>query len=83
MIAKYLNNNSQIRMEIIGHTDQKGSNKYNDKLSLKRAKSVYKYLIKQNVNKSRLDVNSFGEYQLAGDIDQYNRRVEFKVIEFK
>ena len=83
MIARYLNNNSQIRMEIIGHTDQKGSNKYNDTLSLKRAKSVYKYLVKQNVNKSRLEVNSFGEYQLAGDIDQYNRRVEFKLIEFK
>lgn len=83
IIARYLNNNSQIGMEILGHTDQKGSNKYNDKLSLKRAKSVYKYLIKQNVNKSRLFVKSFGENQLAGDIDQYNRRVEFKVIDFK
>lgn len=76
-IAEILINNQNFNIEIIGHTDQKGSESYNNKLSEKRAESVHKYLTKLKVSKKRLSVKSFGETQLAGDIDQYNRRVEF------
>ena len=50
------------------------------KLSKRRANSVYKYLIDQGVEKTRLSIKAFGESQNASSSHDENRRVEFKVI---
>src|SRR5690606_8163880 len=48
-VAKGLVSQKDLRVEIAGHTDSKGSNAYNQKLSQSRAASVKSYLISQGV----------------------------------
>lgn len=84
-IVRLLQNNSNIRIEISGHTDNVGSDKTNLKLSNDRAKSVVAYLIKKGIPESRLEYKGYGESQpIAGNDTpegrSQNRRVEFKVI---
>ena len=52
------------RIEVIGHTDSVGSNKYNDNLSKKRAKSVYDYLVATSINEERLSYSGMGKREL-------------------
>ncbi len=54
MLVQLLNDNPQIRVEIGSHTDGLGSEKFNYKLSKRRAQSVVRYLIEQGVLASRL-----------------------------
>lgn len=67
---------------IAGHTDSKGSEAYNLKLSLKRAHSVKDWLTQNAGLESKfMDVHGFGEAQLVAPNDtaagrQQNRRVE-------
>ncbi|HSQ46613.1 MAG TPA: OmpA family protein [Lutibacter sp.] len=53
----------EMTIEIGAHTDARGTNKYNMKLSKKRAKSVMDYLISQGISDSRLKSEGFGESQ--------------------
>ncbi len=48
-------------IEIQGHTDSVGSDSYNQGLSVKRAKSVQKYLKSKDIATSRLTTRGFGE----------------------
>jgi outer membrane protein OmpA-like peptidoglycan-associated protein len=71
-------------IEIQGHTDNVGSNSYNQGLSVKRAKSVYKYLKSKDISASRLKARGFGEEvpKYSNDTDEgraQNRRVEFLI----
>ena len=51
-----------VRVEVDGHTDSMGTDAYNQKLSERRAKGVYDYLIAHGVDASRLDgPKGFGE----------------------
>ncbi len=43
-----------LRVEVAGHTDSKGTEAYNQKLSERRARVVYDYLVKNGVDASRL-----------------------------
>ena len=72
---------------ITGHTDNKGTNDYNQKLSERRAQSVVEYLITSHgINSDRMIAKGFGETQPIADNDTElnrfkNRRVEFVRIE--
>jgi len=74
-----------VHVEVDGHTDSKGTDAYNQKLSERRAKGVYDYLTAHGVEASRLDgPKGFGESQPIDTNDtaagrQRNRRVELKV----
>ncbi len=60
-IANYLINNPQLgSFIIVGHTDNRGKSKVNKKLSLKRAKSVKRVLVKFGVSAKRLSVEGRG-----------------------
>ena len=77
-------NYNQINVDIVGHTDQVGSDKYNDKISLQRAESVKKYLIAKGVDASRIITIGKGKRDLLFKGKDptsrfYNRRIEFKV----
>jgi OmpA-OmpF porin, OOP family len=60
-VVKVLNDYPNISLSIEGHTDSRGSNKYNQRLSTRRAAAVMKYLVKHGINKSRLTSRGFGE----------------------
>ncbi len=72
-----------ITVEVGGHTDSKGSNQYNNNLSMKRAQAVKRHLVQNyGVNSHALTTRGYGEHS---PIDtnttpagrQLNRRVEF------
>lgn len=84
-VAKGLVSQKDLRVEIAGHTDSKGSNAYNQKLSQSRAASVKSYLISQGVAPGQLVSKGYGEVQpvATNDTDEgraQNRRVEFRVL---
>ena len=84
-LYEILKDNPKISIEIGGHTDDQGSEQYNQKLSESRAQSVINYLIEKGINKSRLTAVGYGKAApvVPNDSDEnraYNRRVEFKVL---
>jgi len=84
-LYKILADNPEMKIEISGHTDDKGSDEYNRKLSDNRAKSVLTYLVNKGIDSSRLTSVGFGETQpvienLNDENRAINRRVEFKVL---
>lgn len=71
-------------IEIQGHTDDKGSDDYNLKLSQNRADAVKKYLISKGIVADTITSKGFGESVplVANDTvanREKNRRVEFKI----
>ena len=84
-IKKFLNNYGSVINEylVVGHTDTKGTNKYNLSLSIKRAEVVKEVLINYGINQSSIKILGKGEESLAvetpDDTKQpANRRVEIK-----
>ncbi|MDR0724548.1 MAG: OmpA family protein [Prevotellaceae bacterium] len=85
-LLNFLGQNPEIKIEISAHTDDVGSNEYNFRLSDKRAESVIKFLISNNVDKNRVLSKGYGELKplVPNDSDENrakNRRVEIKIIE--
>src|SRR5690349_17623273 len=79
-----LNKYPDTNLEIQGHTDNKGSETYNQDLSVRRANSVAAYLESHNISSNRITTKGFGEtapkYNNDTDSNQAkNRRVEFLV----
>lgn len=60
-LVKLLSENPGINIQINSHTDTRGNDKYNEKLSRGRANSVVEYLIEKGIDKSRLSSKGFGE----------------------
>ncbi|RME15667.1 MAG: hypothetical protein D6799_05755 [Bacteroidetes bacterium] len=84
-VVELMQQNANIKVEISGHTDSKGSDDYNMKLSQARAKSVVDYILSKGIEPKRLIAKGYGETQPIDTNDteegrQNNRRVEFKVI---
>jgi OOP family OmpA-OmpF porin len=73
------------RYIIFGHTDTKGSSKYNMKLSIKRAESVKKALLDYGITPDDISILGKGENELAIDTPDNtkhpaNRRAEVKIL---
>ena len=83
-LVSYLQQNS-LRIEIGGHTDNQGSDEYNDRLSENRAKAVYDYLVQKGIPANRLQYKGYGMRVPVADNSTEegraaNRRTEFKII---
>jgi peptidoglycan-associated lipoprotein len=84
-LLKLLNDNPTIVIQIGSHTDTNGTERYNIKLSDRRAKSVVDFLRQKGIPKERLFSFGFGEsdpmiYPELSDADeQANRRTEFRI----
>jgi outer membrane protein OmpA-like peptidoglycan-associated protein len=84
-VVKLLSENPAIEIEMSAHTDSRGSDEYNFKLSDNRAKSVMDYIISKGIDSSRITSHGYGETKpvTTNDTDegrQLNRRVEFKIL---
>ena len=87
-LVKFLKQNPGIKVEISAHTDDLGSEQYNQKLSLRRANAVVEYLKEHGISPDRMIAIGYGESRplVPNDSDEHramNRRVEFKIIEIK
>lgn len=91
MVFQTLSENPEMIVEVRGHTDAKGSDDYNQKLSDERAAAAIKYLIDKGVTNARLQPKGLGEKEPAAENEkadgadnpdgrQLNRRVEFKIV---
>lgn len=83
-IIQLMSENTTIQLLINGHTDNTGSLKINEKLSLSRAKVVMNYLIKKGISASRLTAKGFAYSMPVADNSTAkgratNRRVEMVV----
>lgn len=84
-VALMLKSFPEMRIKIIGHTDDKGSDEYNDRLSLNRSKSVARYLNSKGIAMDRMETEGFGEkYPIDTNETEEgcfnNRRVEIEVL---
>nr|WP_311470549.1 OmpA family protein [uncultured Porphyromonas sp.] len=83
--AANLKVNDQTDLLIIGHTDNTGSDRINDPLSLNRASSVRTFLAGQGVSSSRMRVEGKGSHEPVADNStaagrKENRRVEVYIL---
>jgi outer membrane protein OmpA-like peptidoglycan-associated protein len=84
-LAKLLQENAGIKIEISGHTDNKGDPTANQVLSENRAKQVLNYLISNGIDKNRLTAKGYGSTIPIASNDseegrKQNRRTEFKIL---
>ncbi len=84
-ILDFLNKNKKLSVELSGHTDDQGSDEYNQELSEMRAKAVYEYLVLHGIDKNRMTFIGYGEEQPIESNDNpegraNNRRTEMKII---
>lgn len=89
-LKKLMEENPQYIIEIGSHTDARGSDHYNQRLSQRRAEAVVRWLSDKGISRSRLVARGYGEQINVNDCvnnvpctereHQMNRRTEFKVI---
>jgi len=89
-IVMALQSNIDIKVDISAHTDSKGSEEDNLKLSELRAKAVVNYFVANGISATRLSAKGFGESKIrnrcknnidCGELEHaLNRRVEFKIL---
>ena len=83
--AAILQRNADIRVEIQGHADERGSTEYNLALGERRANSVVQYLVAAGIATNRLKTVSYGEERpLSNEASEQawskNRRCEFVIV---
>ena len=88
-LIEIIKENKDINVQVVSHTDERGSEAYNIKLSQDRAKSTVDYLTKNGVDPERLSFEGKGESLLINDCTsgcsdeehEENRRSEFKILD--
>ncbi len=87
-VIRLLNENKALKIEIASHTSSGAKDEYNIILSEHRAKNIYEYLIKKNVDAKKISFKGYGslepliynfEAQQKNGNDA-NRRIEFRII---
>ena len=88
-IILVLNTNKQLKIEIGAHTDSKGSDAQNMKLSEMRAKTVKDYISSSGIDVKRISARGYGESKLLNNCGDNqpcseleharNRRIEFNI----
>ena len=83
----------ELKIHATSHTDSRGSDAYNMKLSIKRAKATVDYLVSHGIDRSRLSYKGYGETQLVNrcsngvkcseEEHQANRRTDFTIANEK
>jgi outer membrane protein OmpA-like peptidoglycan-associated protein len=95
-LVNIMKENPTMEIELSSHTDQRGTDTYNEKLSQCRAESAVSYIVNKGINKARITAKGYGESRLLKDCTlekdcpqtsqgdcpchQNNRRTEVKII---
>ncbi|MDQ1264978.1 MAG: hypothetical protein QG635_128 [Bacteroidota bacterium] len=85
IMLQFMKSRTKVSILVEGHTDNIGSNRLNDNLSLQRAESVKRYLVKKGILSSRIKTVGFGKRKPLASNDtefgrQLNRRTEIVII---
>ncbi len=90
-LVKIMKDNPGWKVELGSHTDCRGSDDYNMKLSQRRSDSAVTYIVEHGINSDRIIAKGYGETELVNRCDdgvdcseeehQQNRRTEFKILE--
>jgi outer membrane protein OmpA-like peptidoglycan-associated protein len=89
-LVAFLKENRDVTVEISSHTDCRGTNEYNQKLSVQRGQSCANYLISHGIKKDKLVVKNYGEskplnqcvdgVECSEELHHVNRRTEFVLV---
>ena len=89
-IVEVMREYPKMKIDIRSHTDSRGADSYNLKLSDRRAKATLEWIVKQGIDKKRLKAKGYGETRLVNGCSngvpcteeehQENRRSEFIVV---
>jgi outer membrane protein OmpA-like peptidoglycan-associated protein len=89
-LKKLMKDNPNYIVEIASHTDARGSDSYNNRLSQRRAEAVVRWLVNNGVERDRLVPRGYGESMASNQCvnlipctekeHQMNRRTEFRVL---
>jgi outer membrane protein OmpA-like peptidoglycan-associated protein len=89
-VSEFMANMPNVAIDIVAHTDARGSADYNMSLSNKRAASAKDFLVSNGVPSNRLEAKGKGETELlnrcanhvkcSAKENQLNRRTEFKIV---
>ncbi len=90
-LVDILKKNPTCKVELGSHTDSRGRDKYNMRLSQKRSESAVAYIVSQGIDKDRIVAKGYGETMLINrckngvdcseEEHRENRRTEFKILE--
>ena len=85
-----MEDNPEVMIEIGSHTDARGTEEYNLRLSQRRAEAVVRYLTQRGIARDRMQPRGYGETVPVNNCNnnipcserehQFNRRTEFKVL---
>lgn len=91
-VVSIMKQNPSLKIELSSHTDSRGNDDYNLKLSQRRADAAVAYIVSKEISRSRLQAKGYGESRLVNDCGngldcseeqhQENRRTEIKVLEY-
>lgn len=88
-LINILEGDDNLRAEFLGHTDSRGTNKYNERLSRKRAQAALDYVVGKGISKRRLVWRKYSEDNPKAQNDtkseeklQINRRVDLRIRRF-
>ncbi|MDX2190919.1 MAG: OmpA family protein [Bacteroidota bacterium] len=85
-LFSFLQKNKNIKIEISGHTDNKGSAIINQELSERRAQVIHRYLANKGLDASRIRTKGYGSNRPVASNDteegkRLNRRTEFEIVD--
>lgn len=84
-VVRLLSLNADLRIELAAHTDDVGSDSYNDRLSQRRGETVRQYILSKGIAPERIVAKGYGKRRpmVPNDSEEHramNRRVEFKIL---
>lgn len=91
-LVNVMSQNPTLRIELSSHTDSRGKDAYNLRLSQRRAEAAVEYLVSKGIERNRMVAKGYGETRLLNrcengvqcseDEHQMNRRTEIKVLKY-
>ncbi len=88
-VVTLMNDNPGLKVELGSHTDSRGNDAYNEKLSENRAIAAVAYIVKEGIDSTRITAKGYGEIQITNrckngvvcsDLEhERNRRTELRI----